>query len=195
MVTIAMSLFIASDLHGSVTATEAMLARFEQSGSRYLILLGDILNHGPRNAIPQGYDPTKLAEILNPYADRIIAVRAIVIVKSIKCCWNFHYCNFSAGDSAQMRLFLSHGHIYSPENLPKLLTGDAFVYGHTHIPMAGIKMAFYCSLSPRLPRNHGRPSYGLITETECQVDLETDKILLSCELGIDCKCGMRPKPK
>lgn len=52
-----------------------MLQRFEQSGAEYLILLGDILNHGPRNALPSGYDPIKVSELLNPYADCIMAVR------------------------------------------------------------------------------------------------------------------------
>lgn len=70
-----MKLFFASDLHGSLPATEAMLALFEQSDAQTLVLLGDILNHGPRNPIPEGYNPVAVAERLNQYADSIVAVR------------------------------------------------------------------------------------------------------------------------
>lgn len=70
-----MKLMFASDIHGSLPATERVLALFEQSGANWLILLGDLLNHGPRNALPDGYAPAQVAEKLNAYASRIIAVR------------------------------------------------------------------------------------------------------------------------
>ena len=70
-----MKLMFASDIHGSLPATERVLSLFEKSGAKWLIILGDVLNHGPRNALPEGYDPAQVAEKLNPYASRIIAVR------------------------------------------------------------------------------------------------------------------------
>ena len=63
-----MKLFFASDIHGCAASTRAMLAAFEQSGAEHLILLGDVLNHGPRNALPEGYAPIEVAELLNQYA-------------------------------------------------------------------------------------------------------------------------------
>lgn len=70
-----MKLMFASDIHGSLPATERVLSLFEQSGAQWLIILGDVLNHGPRNALPEGYAPAQVAEKLNQYADKIIAVR------------------------------------------------------------------------------------------------------------------------
>lgn len=181
-----MTLFIASDLHGSLTATQLMLERFEQSGSRYLILLGDILNHGPRNAIPAGYDPAKLAETLNPYADRIIAVRGNCDSEVDQMLLDFPItAPFQQVILPQMRLFLTHGHLFNPEHMPKLLPSDGFIYGHTHIPVAEYKQGIlhFNPGSTTIPRNGGSASYGLISETECQVrDLHTDAVMLSCEL-------------
>ena len=70
-----MKLMFASDIHGSLPATERVLELFEQNGADWLILLGDLLNHGPRNALPAGYQPAQVAERLNHYSDKIIAVR------------------------------------------------------------------------------------------------------------------------
>lgn len=68
-----MKLMFASDIHGSLPATERVLERFAQSGARWLIILGDVLNHGPRNALPEGYAPGEVAERLNSVAERIVA--------------------------------------------------------------------------------------------------------------------------
>ena len=70
-----MKLMFASDIHGSLPATERVLSLFAQSGARWLVILGDILYHGPRNALPEGYAPAQVAERLNPLASQIIAVR------------------------------------------------------------------------------------------------------------------------
>ena len=70
-----MKLMFASDIHGSLPATERVLELFVQSGAQWLVILGDVLNHGPRNALPEGYAPAKVAERLNEVAHKVIAVR------------------------------------------------------------------------------------------------------------------------
>ncbi|MCV5919201.1 YfcE family phosphodiesterase, partial [Escherichia coli] len=70
-----MKLFFASDLHGSLPATEETIKLFLASGAKHLVLLGDTLNHGPRNPIPEGYNPPQVAELLNQYSQQIISVR------------------------------------------------------------------------------------------------------------------------
>ena len=69
-----MKYMIASDIHGSAYWCEKLLAAFEKSGADKLILLGDILYHGPRNDLPQGYEPKKVIAMLNPLADKLICV-------------------------------------------------------------------------------------------------------------------------
>ena len=98
---------------------------------------GDVLNHGPRNALPEGYAPAQVAEKLNPFASRIIAVRGncdsevdqMLLHFSLTAPWQQVLLENS-------RLFLTHGHLFGPDNLPALAAGDVPVYGHTHIPVA-----------------------------------------------------------
>ena len=68
-------LMIASDIHGDGKTTEKLLERFKESGAERLVLLGDILYHGPRNDLPEGYAPKRVIELLNGYADKILCVR------------------------------------------------------------------------------------------------------------------------
>ncbi len=82
-----MKLMFASDIHGSLPATERVLERFAQSGAQWLIILGDVLNHGPRNALPEGYAPADVAVKLNGVAQRVIAVRGNCDSEVDRCCW------------------------------------------------------------------------------------------------------------
>lgn len=82
-----MKLMFASDIHGSLPATERVLELFAQSGAQWLVILGDVLNHGPRNALPEGYAPAKVAERLNEVAHiRLSLCAATATAKWIKCC-------------------------------------------------------------------------------------------------------------
>lgn len=132
-----MKLMFASDIHGSLPATERVLSLFEQSGAQWLIILGDVLNHGPRNALPEGYAPAQVAEKLNQYADKIIAVRGNCDSEVDQMLLHFPItAPWQQVLLANCRLFLTHGHLFGPDNLPALTTGDVLVYGHTHIPVA-----------------------------------------------------------
>ena len=81
-----MKLMFASDIHGSLPATERVLELFAQSGAQWLVILGDVLNHGPRNALPEGYAPAKVAERLNEVHIRLSLCAATATAKWIKCC-------------------------------------------------------------------------------------------------------------
>ncbi|GIU47317.1 phosphoesterase [Shewanella sairae] len=181
-----MKLFIASDLHGSLPATQAMLARFEASNADHLILLGDLLNHGPRNAIPDGYNPVATAEALNTYSNKVIAVRGNCDSEVDQALLQFPItASYAHVLLPQMRLLLTHGHIYNPDNLPPLQSGDALLYGHSHIAVAEYRddILLFNPGSTTIPRNDGRSSYGLITATECQVrTLDNNELLVSCPI-------------
>ena len=146
-----MKLMFASDIHGSLPATERIVTLFEESGAQWLILLGDLLNHGPRNALPDGYAPAQVAERLNALAPKIIAVRG--------------NCD-SEVLLGEPRLFLTHGHLFHPENLPPLNERDVLVYGHTHIPVArrGDACTLFNPGSVSIPKGGFAPSYGMLSD-------------------------------
>ncbi|UTV28382.1 phosphodiesterase [Photobacterium atrarenae] len=161
-----MKLFFASDLHGCADSTRMMLTAFAQSGAEHLILLGDLLNHGPRNALPAGYAPTETAALLNQYADRIIAVRGNCDSEVDQMLLDFpmmaDYNQILLADGR--RLFLTHGHLYNGEKHPRLRDGDVIVSGHTHLPVAEQQGDLYL-LNPgsvTIPRGEHPASYGLL---------------------------------
>ena len=162
-----MKLMFASDIHGSLPATERVLSLFEQSGASWLILLGDLLNHGPRNALPDGYAPALVAEKLNAYASRIIAVRGNCDSEVDQMLLHFPItAPWQQVLLAQQRLFLTHGHLWHPENLPPLSERDVFVYGHTHIPVAqqGESCLLFNPGSVSIPKGGFAPSYGMLDD-------------------------------
>ncbi|MEQ9861838.1 phosphodiesterase [Pectobacterium cacticida] len=167
-----MKLMFASDIHGSLSATERVLAIFEQCRADWLILLGDFLNHGPRNPLPEKYQPAEVAACLNAYASRIIAVRGncdsevdqMLLTFPITASWQQVLV-------PQHRFFLTHGHLYHPDNLPPLNAGDVLVYGHTHIPVAEQRGEhyFFNPGSVSLPKGGFSASYGVFEQDELRV--------------------------
>jgi uncharacterized protein len=132
-----MDYFFASDIHGSAFYAEKMLDAFERSKAGKMILLGDILYHGPRNDLPEGYDPKKVISLLNPYREKILAVRGNCDAEVDQMVLSFPIM----ADYAYMVLngvafYITHGHKWNPENLPPMAGGTAFMYGHVHLPKA-----------------------------------------------------------
>ena len=130
---ILMKYLIISDIHGSETTLLRALSRFEQWKCDYLVVLGDILNYGPRNPLPEGLNPLKVAALLNEHADHILAVRGNCDAEIDQMLLDFP----CMADYAQIldegkRIFLTHGHIYNPERMPKGHF-DLFLSGHTHL--------------------------------------------------------------
>jgi len=163
-----MKLFFASDLHGSLPATQKVLSLFERSGATTLVLLGDLLNHGPRNPIPEGYDPAAVAELLNQYSLNILAVRGNCDSEVDQMLLNFPMMSDYAllmFESGQ-RLFLTHGHIYNRDQVPPMREGDVLVHGHTHIPAseAWHNGYFFNPGSVTFPRNGFAASYGFLED-------------------------------
>lgn len=160
-----MKLMFASDLHGSLAATEKVLETFEQSEARWLILLGDFLNHGPRNPLPQNYQPAQVATRLNAYASRIIAVRGNCDSEVDQMLLHFPItAPWQQVLLPTNRLFLTHGHLYNPDQQPPLNNGDVLAYGHTHIPQAERRGEIYCFNpgSVSLPKGGYPASFGLL---------------------------------
>lgn len=162
-----MKLMFASDLHGSLAATDRVLDAFARSGAEWLILLGDFLNHGPRNPLPEEYRPAEVAGRLNALAEKIIAVRGNCDSEVDQMLLSFPItAPWQQVLLPQCRLFLTHGHLYHPAQLPPLNAGDVLVFGHTHIPVAERQGDIYCFNpgSVSLPKGGYPASYGLLKQ-------------------------------
>jgi len=167
-----MKLMFASDIHGSLPATERVLSLFAESGARYLVILGDVLNHGPRNALPEGYAPADVATCLNSVADRIIAVRGNCDSEVDQMLLHFPLtAPWQQVLTPGQRLFLTHGHLFGPDNVPALSAGDVLVYGHTHIPVAVRKgeIFHFNPGSVSIPKGGYSASYGMMESNKLRV--------------------------
>lgn len=177
-----MKLMFASDIHGSLPATERILERFAQSGARWLVLLGDVLNHGPRNALPEGYNPAQVAERLNTQASRIIAVRGNCDSEVDQMLLRFPItAPWQQVLLPARRLFLTHGHLFGAENIPPLEAGDVLVYGHTHIPVAEQRdeIVHFNPGSVSIPKGGFAASYGMLEENMLRVIALNDQRVIA----------------
>ena len=136
-----MKLLIASDIHGAADCCRSLLDAWDREGADRLLLLGDILYHGPRNDLPRDYAPKRVIPLLNALADRIIAVRGNCDAEVDQMVLDFPVMADYATlfDETGRELFLTHGHVFgagmhnSVDHAPALPEGSALVYGHTHI--------------------------------------------------------------
>lgn len=140
-----MKLFIASDIHGSAVWCKKMLEAFEKEGADKLALLGDILYHGPRNPLPDGYAPQEVFAMLNPVADRIIAVRGNCDSEVDQMVLDFNVSSdYAVLYDGTTKITLSHGH----RPVPPLGKGDVYITGHTHVPLNTVEKEGYRHLNP-----------------------------------------------
>lgn len=130
-----MKWLIASDIHGSAPCCKALLEAFRREQAGRLLLLGDILYHGPRNDLPEGYAPKEVIAQLGGLKDRIFCVRGNCEAEVDQMVLPFpvlaEYCLLEA---AGRLVFATHGHVYNLENPPALSPGDVLLHGHTHVP-------------------------------------------------------------
>lgn len=174
-------LAIISDIHGCATSLEACLKHIEPLQPVQYLLLGDVLNHGPRNPVPAGYAPARVAEWLNERRGKIIAVRGNCDSEVDQMMLQFPCLapyNFLLNGS--QRVCMTHGHLYPLDQLA-LQPGDLVLSGHTHLagfsePLPGV-LAFNPG-SITFPRNQTEASFGLFRGGEWQlVSLTTGKVL------------------
>ncbi len=130
-----MKWFIASDLHGSSYYTKKMLNAFNAEKSDRMLLLGDILYHGPRNDLPRDYDPKSVIEMLNSIAQRIICVRGNCDTEVDQMVLSFPIMtDYAIICEREKMIFATHGHKFNSDTLPPLHSGDILLHGHTHVP-------------------------------------------------------------
>ncbi len=129
-----MRLLFISDIHGVSGALEAALARGDALGYDRLVLLGDLLYHGPRNGVPRLYDTSAVVKILNARKDRILAVRGNCDSEVDQAMLDFPMmADYAELDADGERFFLTHGHLWNECRLPPVGTGTILAHGHTHV--------------------------------------------------------------
>lgn len=131
-----MKFIIASDIHGSAYWCRRLCRFVEEETPDRLLLLGDLLYHGPRNDLPREYAPKDVIPMLAKYKDRILAVRGNCEAEVDQMVLPYP----CLADCAQvfadgLTLYLTHGHHHNPENLPPLPKGSVFLSGHTHVKL------------------------------------------------------------
>lgn len=133
-----MKLVIASDIHGAADACARLMSAIEAESPDRVVLLGDLLYHGPRNDLPADYAPKRVIEMLNSLADRVIAVRGNCEAEVDQMVLEFpimaDYTTLLLENGRT--LFATHGHLFDPDHLPPLPAGSAFAFGHIHVKHA-----------------------------------------------------------
>jgi len=129
-----MKLFIASDIHGSAYWCRKMIERYKDSGAERLVLLGDILYHGPRNDLPREYAPKEVIAMLNPLSREIIAVRGNCDTEVDQMVLEFPImADYALLSLDGLTVFATHGHHHNTITPPPLSKGDILLHGHTHV--------------------------------------------------------------
>ncbi len=130
-----MKLLIASDIHGSAYWCRKLIEAYKSEKADRLLLLGDVLYHGPRNDLPREYAPKEVIAMLNAMKDNILSVRGNCDTEVDQMVLEFpvladYACLFEGATT----IFATHGHVYNTSNLPALKSGDILLHGHTHVP-------------------------------------------------------------
>ena len=161
-----MKLMFASDIHGSAYYCRKMLEAYQEEAD-HLILLGDILYHGPRNDLPKEYAPKEVIAMLNPMKNDICAVRGNCEAEVDQMVLDFPVmADYALILYGERNLYATHGHIYNENNLPPLKNGDILIHGHTHVLKAE-KREGYTLLNPgsvSIPKEGNPPSYAILED-------------------------------
>lgn len=129
-----MLIAVASDIHGSALHCERFLERALRENPDMIVLLGDLMYHGPRNALPEGYDPARVASMLNDHADRIVACRGNCDAEVDQMLLGFPcMADYAQIFDSERLLFCTHGHVYGPDAVPQIPEGSLVLCGHTHV--------------------------------------------------------------
>lgn len=173
-------IMIASDIHGSAYYCKKLLERFEEEKADRLVLLGDILYHGPRNDLPKDYAPKEVIAMLNPLRNQIICVKGNCESEVDQMVLDFNVLIEQALISVNDRdLVLTHGHKLDEKNIPALKEGDYLVCGHTHVPKYEVRNG-YTYLNPgsvSIPKENSAHSYMILEDKFYWKDLDGNTYL------------------
>lgn len=131
-----MKWLIASDIHGSAYYCRMLIEAFKVEKSDKLLLLGDILYHGPRNDLPKGYAPKEVISILNDMKKDILCVRGNCDTEVDQMVLNFPIlADYAIINEQGTLIYATHGHNFNSASLPPINPRDILLHGHTHVPV------------------------------------------------------------
>lgn len=164
-------IIVASDIHGSAYYCEKLMESYHKEGVKTLLLLGDVLYHGPRNDLPKDYSPKACIEMLNSIKDNILCVQgncdAEVDQMVLKFAINPGYFVIKHKKSGR-NFIVTHGHHINIDNMIEHQAGDILLHGHTHVPCL-IEQEDYVYINPgsaSIPKENSHHGYILITQDE-----------------------------
>ena len=132
-----MKLLIASDIHGDIESAKILIEAFKRNECDRIVLLGDILYHGPRNNLPGRYDPKEVITLLNEYKDKILAVRGNCDTEVDQMVLEFPMlADYAILSLDGLTVYATHGHNFNTKTPPPLSSGDILLHGHTHVVRA-----------------------------------------------------------
>lgn len=162
-----MKLMIASDIHGSAKWCRRMLEAWKAEKPDRLVLLGDILYHGPRNDLPEEYAPKQVIAMLNEVAGELLCVRGNCEAEVDQMVLSFpvmaDYCALFVDGHT---VYATHGHTHGETNPPPLKSGDVLLCGHTHVPKLAVHDHF-TYLNPgstSIPKENSPHSYAVLED-------------------------------
>ena len=157
-----MKWMIASDIHGSAYYCRELLEAFEREGAQKLMLLGDVLYHGPRNDLPREYAPKQVIEMLNGIKEKLLCVRGNCDTEVDQMVLDFPVlADYAVLVAGEHMIYATHGHVYNEGKLPPLQKGDVLMHGHTHVPKC-MEHENYLYINPgsvSIPKENSAHSY------------------------------------
>lgn len=158
-----MKLLIASDIHGDIESAKILIEAFKRNECDKILLLGDILYHGPRNDLPGRYAPKEVIELLNEYGTKILSVRGNCDTEVDQMVLTFPVlADYAIIALDGLTMYATHGHNYNTKTPPPLSEGDILLHGHTHVIRAelfGNKNVYINPGSITLPKENCPRSY------------------------------------
>ena len=162
-----MKYMFASDIHGSAYYCRKMLEAYRRSGAERLVLLGDLLYHGPRNDLPKEYAPKEVIAMLNERKQEIVTVRGNCEAEVDQMVLEFPVlADYAVLVLNGLTFFATHGHVFSQENMPPIKAGDILIHGHTHLLKAE-KAGNNYILNPgsvSIPKGGNPATYGILED-------------------------------
>ena len=165
-----MKILFLSDIHGVPSTLERALKMAETLNPDRIALLGDLLYHGPRNGVPNFYDPVRVTDILNGLKDPIVAVRGNCDAEVDQMMFQFPMmADYAVLDAGSETFFLTHGHLFNENRLPPIGIGTVLAHGHTHVPelkKIDCGLTIFNPGSISLPKGGSSQPFGFFDGTE-----------------------------